>query len=290
MNIVDIQCFLYVAKYNSITHAAEKLFLTRQTVSRHIASLEKEIGCELFVRTPTTLYLTPAGVICNDFFTDVKKNWDYTTTLVRNNHTQHLKIGCDFSMDVGHHLADAVSRFRSQHPSVDFEITTDDSIFLIDALLDEELDLAIIKKEEPLFRSNQHKFEWQQFTSIELVLLVSRQHRINGACAADYSEEPCYIGNSTVKRDAEFEKIMSKMIHRARGIHFTNLKVLPNMDSVYSTVLFSKGMTIDSTDCSLLKVSNQVRAFPLGITFNMAAVWKKSSSSPTIKAFTDALQ
>ncbi|WP_371213443.1 LysR family transcriptional regulator [Streptomyces sp. AD55] len=45
----------------SVSKAAERLAVTRPTVSRQLASLEKELGARLFTRTSTGLEPTPAG-------------------------------------------------------------------------------------------------------------------------------------------------------------------------------------------------------------------------------------
>ena len=50
MNFQSIRYFLQVAKRRSFSQAAEELFITQQTLSASIASLEKELGCRLFIR------------------------------------------------------------------------------------------------------------------------------------------------------------------------------------------------------------------------------------------------
>ena len=269
MNILDIQCFLSVAKHNS----------------SHISSLEKEIGSELFIRTPASLTLSPEGIVCYDFFTDVKKNWDYTRTTIHVHNPEVLRIGCDFSFDSGTHLAGIMDAFRKTDPNVDVEIMTDDSIFLIDQLNDDELDIAIIRDDEPLLKTNLKKYDCLPFYESELVLLVSNDHPTKGDTAADFAGEKLFIGNSTVRSDKDFEKMFSKMLEKSCGIQFTNISVLPNMDSVHSTVLFSRGMTIDATDCGILKIPGQVQSFPLGIKVDLVAARKKASASPEADTF-----
>lgn len=60
MNFKDIQCAVTVAKYGSITAAAQQLYMAQPNLSRCIANLEKDLGFTLFTRTkkgivPTTL-------------------------------------------------------------------------------------------------------------------------------------------------------------------------------------------------------------------------------------------
>jgi DNA-binding transcriptional LysR family regulator len=60
MNFLNLQYFMAVAEELNITRAAEKLYISQQSLSNHIAKLEKELGVELFTRT-TPLSLTYAG-------------------------------------------------------------------------------------------------------------------------------------------------------------------------------------------------------------------------------------
>ncbi|MCH3915525.1 MAG: LysR family transcriptional regulator [Acidaminococcaceae bacterium] len=50
MNILDIESFLAIASCGTISKAAEKLFITQPALSLKIESLEKELGCKLFIR------------------------------------------------------------------------------------------------------------------------------------------------------------------------------------------------------------------------------------------------
>ena len=50
MNFQNISYFLQVAEKRNISQAAEALYITQQTLSASIASLEKELGCPLFIR------------------------------------------------------------------------------------------------------------------------------------------------------------------------------------------------------------------------------------------------
>lgn len=60
MTFDNIQCFLAAAEEMNFTKAAQKLYISQQTLSGHIAKIEKEYGCKLFNRTPP-LSLTPEG-------------------------------------------------------------------------------------------------------------------------------------------------------------------------------------------------------------------------------------
>ncbi|MCD8037396.1 MAG: LysR family transcriptional regulator [Clostridiales bacterium] len=59
----EIEAFLSVCKYNSISKAAEKLFISQSSLSTKIKTLEREIGCPLMIRSKgtRTVSLTDEG-------------------------------------------------------------------------------------------------------------------------------------------------------------------------------------------------------------------------------------
>lgn len=61
MELRVLKYFLTVAREESITKAAEALYITQPTLSRQIAELEEEIGTLLFVRSNRNVTLTDAG-------------------------------------------------------------------------------------------------------------------------------------------------------------------------------------------------------------------------------------
>ncbi|MFR5780335.1 MAG: LysR family transcriptional regulator [Oscillospiraceae bacterium] len=47
----DVEIFLAVVRWGSISAAAEAMFITQPAVSRHIRELEQELGCPLVRRS-----------------------------------------------------------------------------------------------------------------------------------------------------------------------------------------------------------------------------------------------
>ncbi len=56
-----LRAFEGVAKHSSFTAAANALLISQSALSRHVISLEKLIGAQLFERRPHALVLTKAG-------------------------------------------------------------------------------------------------------------------------------------------------------------------------------------------------------------------------------------
>jgi DNA-binding transcriptional LysR family regulator len=66
MDLWKIRYFLVVAKEKSISSAAQKLHISQPPLSRHIKSLEKEIGVPLFIRKKSGLVLTETGRVLKE--------------------------------------------------------------------------------------------------------------------------------------------------------------------------------------------------------------------------------
>jgi predicted ATPase/DNA-binding transcriptional LysR family regulator len=62
-----LRAFAAVARQRSFSRAAEELYVTQPAVSKHVASLEAELGTQLVVRDRRALALTPAGEVLADY-------------------------------------------------------------------------------------------------------------------------------------------------------------------------------------------------------------------------------
>ncbi len=63
MELRELKYFLAVAREESISKAAEYLYLTQPSLTRQIQGMEKEIGQPLFVRAKRKMILTETGVL-----------------------------------------------------------------------------------------------------------------------------------------------------------------------------------------------------------------------------------
>ena len=63
MEIRELKYFLAIAREQSISKAAEALYMTQPSLSRQMQNLEKELGKQLFVRGSKKIELTEAGFL-----------------------------------------------------------------------------------------------------------------------------------------------------------------------------------------------------------------------------------
>ena len=62
MEFKHIEYFLKTCEYTSMSKAAEALYISQQALSRCIAGMEQELGCQLFQRTVKGISLTKEGM------------------------------------------------------------------------------------------------------------------------------------------------------------------------------------------------------------------------------------
>ena len=96
MNFSSMKYFTVLARERNFTRAAEQLHITQQSLSSHIAGLEKEFGCKLIIRH-VPLELTYAGEVFlryaedfNNKETELKREFSD----ISQNQAALLRIGC----------------------------------------------------------------------------------------------------------------------------------------------------------------------------------------------------
>ncbi|MBQ2837734.1 MAG: LysR family transcriptional regulator [Peptococcaceae bacterium] len=67
MRLEQLECFVEVAQSGSISKVAQQMFLTQQAVSLNIKQLEKELNCDLLVRSKKGVALTKEGEATLEF-------------------------------------------------------------------------------------------------------------------------------------------------------------------------------------------------------------------------------
>ena len=122
MELRTLKYFVAMAREESITRAATKLFLTQPALSRQIKSLEDELGQKLFNRGKFSVTLTDAGF-------RLLKRAEEILSLVHETELEfaakkicgEVYIGCAES-DAMKFVARAVKNVRENYPAVCFNL------------------------------------------------------------------------------------------------------------------------------------------------------------------------
>jgi DNA-binding transcriptional LysR family regulator len=150
MNLEQLRGFVEVARLGHFTRAAEHLHLAQPSLSRQIASLEHDLGAELFHRARGHIALTAAGEallpLARRMLADadaVRREMAELAGLRRG----RVRLGATPTLCISL-VAEAVSAFHSAHPGIDLHLTEGGSRVLIDQLAGGALDVALITASE----------------------------------------------------------------------------------------------------------------------------------------------
>jgi len=194
MNFLSMKYFCAVEKERSITKAAEILHITQQTLSAHIATIEKEVGCLLFLRH-TPLELTYAGTVFLGYakrFERLNHSMEKEFADIRSDESGTLRIGIAHTRGRAI-MPDLISRHQNAYPKMQIDIVEASNDILRQRLISRELDLIIANFPEDI-----PEIESRFFYDEEIVLLISHflLNRLYGDEAKDIIQtvrEQCSI-------------------------------------------------------------------------------------------------
>jgi DNA-binding transcriptional LysR family regulator len=146
MDIQDLRYFVAVTQTLNITKAADRLFITRQALSKAICKLEKECGSDLFLRSSGNLQMTPLGrdlleksIPILDSFDGIEKSFDISSK----NKNSKIRIAIGLGTMNGLPLR-LFTNFALAYPEIKFsiiEVCDDEVRKNLDA---EEVDIGIL--------------------------------------------------------------------------------------------------------------------------------------------------
>lgn len=120
MNERNLRCFMKVYQLGSLHRAAQDMYLSVQAVSRIITKLEEEIGENLFIRSSSGLYPTPAAdklkehtYIILEQFDKIKEDLSHTDT----EEVSTLRIASTYAV-LKYLSVDFIKSFYKEYPNI----------------------------------------------------------------------------------------------------------------------------------------------------------------------------
>ena len=129
MRIDHLKYITVVAETGSISHAAERLYITQQGLSQAIRQMERELGVSLLNRTGNKIHLTQVGKRIVEKAKELLVTYDELTDIAKTTgdnffHTKSSKritlLTTPFLS--GTLLPDMICRFSQKHPNANFVI------------------------------------------------------------------------------------------------------------------------------------------------------------------------
>ncbi len=250
MNFLHLKYFLLVAEELNITRAAERLYISQQSLSNHISNMERELDVKLFTRSPK-LSLTYAGDLLVE-----------TATQILDLHSQYLaKVG-----DINRHymgvlrlgishtcglalLPEVLPKFQEEFPMVEFSLFEGNSTHLEDELSHGRVDLIICF--QPIMMEG---VEVVPLTQEDLILVVPRSFtdQLFGDQAEEMRQQ--FAAGADIDAFQHMPFILIKRGNRTRSIvdqyfsrHFFKPKLILETENTITTLAMAEagvGITI----------------------------------------------
>jgi len=140
-----LQTFLTVARFKSVSKAADALYLTQPAVTSRIKTLEDSLGAVLFERDAKGMRLTKRGGLLVHYAEQFQHLADMVEERVVDASAvdQLIRLGASETIAQSW-LPDFIGALRGKFPLLKIEISVDISLNLREQLLGREIDLAIL--------------------------------------------------------------------------------------------------------------------------------------------------
>lgn len=141
-----LRAFCQVAKYGSVTKAAERLFASQPTISLQIQALEREMDVTLFERNGPKITLTAEGRVLYELSEPLVQSVDHLHETF-SAHCGNLSTG-ELSIAAGEStilyiLPEPVRKFTKQYPGIKIRLANETGRDGLEMLRNNDIDIAI---------------------------------------------------------------------------------------------------------------------------------------------------
>ncbi len=246
MNIVHLKYAVEIAKTQSISKAAENLYMGQPNLSRAIRELEESLGIVIFNRTTKGISITPDGEEFLQYAKRIIAQVDEMEELYTNGkqNRKRFSVSCPRASYIGAAFTDFAASLDTDGPA-DIYYKETNSMRTITNVVKEEFNLGIVRYQESFDRYFKNQFTEKKLVSQTIAefsycLLMNREHPLAGREEIGLEElepyfEIChadpYVPNLPLidVKKAELSEYVDKRIYiYERASQFGLLKQMPN--------------------------------------------------------------
>lgn len=150
MEISYFREFVILAETKNYWAAADRLFIGESSLSKHIKTMEKQLGGALFDRTSRKVQLSEFGAALLPYAQSIAKLQDeYETAAFNflNVGSESLTIACIPAM-ARYNITNILISFQKNYPKVQVHTLEEDTIYVRELLLEQKCDLGIYRDNE----------------------------------------------------------------------------------------------------------------------------------------------
>jgi DNA-binding transcriptional LysR family regulator len=207
VNLNQLRAFYYVAKHDSYTVAAQKLFITQPAVTAQIKLFENFYGITLFNRKGRSLFLSHVG---NLLFEKAEKIFalendiEEMLTQIKEMDRGLLTIGCTKAY-AKHIMPSIVSVFHRAYPNIRIILEEGSSMAMINSLKEFKNEIIVVAQMD----IKDPRIQFVPFSQEEIVVIMAVDHpfsRKKEITFHDIENEPIILkgtGSGTRRKVAE---------------------------------------------------------------------------------------
>ena len=196
----DFALLRMLKECGNITHAADRLYLTQSALSKRIKAIERELGCEVIIRTRKGVRFTPEGELVLERTAQASRELDLLRRelgAAQGEVCGTLRAG--FSINYAFvHLADLIAEYHRLYPRVQLDVVIGQSRQLHSNLQAGALDVAVLRGELP--------WDGMQYLLAQERICVARTRDNQDAPLSDLT----YINHTT---DLAHTALMTRWLH-----------------------------------------------------------------------------
>ena len=177
IDIHKLNAFVAVVEESNISKAAVRLHMQQPPLTRLIQSLEQELDTQLLKRLPRGVEATEAGKVLYQEAITILAHAQSIPRRVQNiaqGKEGQLNVGFTHSVGLHPFLPTVLRAFRDQFPHVSIYLEEESSSALIDAVINEKLDIVFLRKPAP----KQRKLHSQHVLNEPLMVALPNNHRL----------------------------------------------------------------------------------------------------------------
>lgn len=286
MNLQQLKYFLALADELHFWRTSEKTFITQSALSRHIKTLERELGIQLFERNNRNVKLTKAGEFLRDEFGRLSEEFDNVTR-----HARLISAGETGTLRIGHPasithsvLPELLRRLSEKHPNLIAELIELTGTEFDAALLNYRIDIGF-NRELPKTKGLQA----EKILTENFALVLPADHRLARKRTV----------NLTDAKDEWF--VLPRLSGESE--HVGQMRAIFDEAGFPPCVRYESdmgatlvGLVAGGLGISLLPVSYS-RCAPAGLKFieistltNLYVLWRKADENAAVKNFLKIVQ
>lgn len=177
MNVQELNYILCIAKHQNLTKAAQELYISQPTLSKHLQKLERELDGKLFSRSGNCYIPTYLGRRYMDYARKMLEvNQDWERELLDLNSCREGELNIAFPlMRSSCMIPKIVPLFHEKYPGVKVNFMEEAYAIQERLLLDDQLDFAVFNEARP-----HPKLTYEVLMKEEILLMMAPDHPLAG--------------------------------------------------------------------------------------------------------------